>query len=180
MEKPATSPDEIRIDTPLGPLAVVLDAAGVLHAARFVDAAAPASQRPLRPAETELRARLAAYFDGELAAVQGLMVAPAGTAFQTAVWGELRRTRPGETLSYGALAGRLGLPAHRAARAVGAANAANPIALVIPCHRVIAADGRPLGYAWGVARKRWLLRHEAAHAGTTPHGDAGPADAPRG
>ena len=86
--------------------------------------------------------------------------APRGTAFQLAVWAALRAIPAGSTLSYGALAARLGRPA--AVRAVGAANGANPIALFVPCHRVIAADGTLWGYGGGLERKRWLLAHEGA------------------
>jgi O-6-methylguanine DNA methyltransferase len=106
---------------------------------------------------------LDAYFAGELAALDGLPVATAGTAFQRSVWRALRAIGAGETLSYGGLATRLGRPS--ASRAVGLANGANPIAIVVPCHRVIGADGSLTGYAGGVERKRWLLRHEAEHPG---------------
>lgn len=155
---------EVRLATPVGCFVATLDPAGALRAARFVDGdAAPPARAEGRHA-AELRTRLAGYFDGDLAALQALPVAPGGTTFQARVWAALRGTVPGRTLSYAALAVQLGLPGHAAARAVGAANAANPIALVVPCHRVIASDGRLLGYAWGVARKRWLLQHEAEHA----------------
>lgn len=155
---------EVFAATPAGRFVAAIDEAGVLHAARFdAGAAAPPDRGEGRPA-AELRARLAAYFDGDLAAVRDLPVAPRGTDFQARVWAALRRSEPGRTMSYRDLAQQLGLPGPAAARAVGAANAANPVALVIPCHRVIAADGRLLGYAWGVQRKRWLLQHEAAAA----------------
>ncbi|HEY7724060.1 MAG TPA: methylated-DNA--[protein]-cysteine S-methyltransferase, partial [Anaeromyxobacteraceae bacterium] len=83
-----------------------------------------------------------------------------GTPFQLRVWRTLRAIPPGSTLGYGELASRIGRPG--AARAVGAANGANPIALFVPCHRVLAADGTPWGYGGGLARKRWLLTHEGA------------------
>lgn len=104
--------------------------------------------------------RLAAYFAGDLGALDGVVVDAHGTPFQRRVWAALRRIPPGETVSYQTLARRIGAPA--AVRAVGAANGANPIAIVVPCHRVIGADGRLAGYAGGVDRKRWLLTHERA------------------
>ena len=104
--------------------------------------------------------RLARYFDGRLDAIDDLPVDPGGTPFQRRVWSALRRLPCGATRSYGALAAGLGKPA--ASRAVGLANGANPIAIVIPCHRVIGSDGALTGYAGGIARKRWLLEHEGA------------------
>ncbi|MEO8602436.1 MAG: methylated-DNA--[protein]-cysteine S-methyltransferase [bacterium] len=107
-----------------------------------------------------LRARLDAYFAGDLTALDAIAVEPAGTDFQRAVWTALRRVPAGATVSYSALAGSIGAPS--AVRAVGAANGANPIWLVIPCHRAIGADGSLTGYAGGLDRKRWLLDHEGA------------------
>lgn len=98
------------------------------------------------------------YFAGELVALDHVAIAPAGTAFQKAVWNELRKVRPGESLSYAELADRLGRP--RAVRAVGQANAKNPLAIVVPCHRVVSSDGSLGGYAWGAQRKAFLLEHE--------------------
>ena len=103
---------------------------------------------------------LAAYFAGDLRALEGLAVDPGGTPFQRAVWDALGRIPPGETVSYRTLARAIGRPA--AVRAVGAANGANPVGLVVPCHRVIGADGSLTGYAGGLHRKRWLLAHEAS------------------
>ncbi len=102
--------------------------------------------------------RVRAYFDGALDALDGAPVDPGGTPFQQQVWSALRRVRRGSTASYAQLAREIGRPA--SARAVGAANARNPVALAIPCHRVIGADGSLTGYAGGVERKRWLLAHE--------------------
>ena len=102
--------------------------------------------------------RVRAFFEGDLRAFDGLPVEPEGTPFQRAVWALLREIPPGQTRTYGELAARLG----SAARAVGAANAANPIALAIPCHRVVAKGGALCGYAWGEGRKLWLLQHESA------------------
>jgi methylated-DNA-[protein]-cysteine S-methyltransferase len=107
----------------------------------------------------DLDARLRAYFAGDLATLSGVEVELAGTAFQRRVWSALRGIPPGQTTSYGALARSIG--ATRAARAVGAANGANPLWLLVPCHRAIGADGRLTGYAGGVERKRWLLAHES-------------------
>ena len=104
------------------------------------------------------RAALAAYFDGELDALARVAVATGGTPFQRRVWRALRAIESGRTTTYGQLARRLRRP--EAARAVGLANGANPIAIVVPCHRVIGANGALTGYAGGLARKRWLLRHE--------------------
>ncbi len=104
-----------------------------------------------------LRDELEAYFAGELVRFE-VEVAPEGTAFQQRVWRALRAIPFGATDSYGAVARRLGAP--KASRAVGAANARNPIAIVIPCHRVIGQDGSLTGYAFGVDNKRWLLEHE--------------------
>ena len=104
--------------------------------------------------------RLAAYFGGDLAVLDRVAVDAGGTAFQRRVWAALRSIPPGETVSYQTLAQRIGAPA--AVRAVGAANGANPVAIVVPCHRVIGADGRLTGYAGGIERKRWLLAHERA------------------
>lgn len=107
-----------------------------------------------------LRAALSRYFAGELQALDALAVELNGTAFQKQVWQALRRIPPGSTISYAELARRIGEPA--AVRAVGAANGANPVALVVPCHRVIGSDGSLTGYGGGLERKRWLLDHEHA------------------
>lgn len=103
---------------------------------------------------------LEAYFAGEIAALDQLTVATGGTDFQRAVWAALRRIPAGETTSYGRLAATIGRP--KAIRAVGAANGANPIAIVVPCHRVIGANAALTGFAGGLERKRWLLEHEGA------------------
>ena len=103
---------------------------------------------------------LSAYFAGVPTDFAALTLDPRGTPFQLRVWQELRRIPWGQTISYGELARRVGNP--KASRAVGQANAVNPIPLIIPCHRVIAADGSLGGYSSGLDRKRWLLRHEGA------------------
>ena len=107
-----------------------------------------------------LAARLRAYFDGDLRALDTIPADPAGTPFQQAVWSALRAIPVGTTVSYSELAGGLGRP--DAVRAVASANAHNPVAVVIPCHRVIGADGSLTGYGGGLHRKQWLLAHEQA------------------
>jgi len=108
------------------------------------------------------RARLEAYFDGELDTLESVPVDVEGTPFQQIVWAALRAIPAGQRRTYGELAAAMGR-AH-AARAVGAANARNPVSLVIPCHRVVEAGGRLGGYGGGLDRKRWLLGHEAGAA----------------
>lgn len=100
-----------------------------------------------------------AYFGGDLTAFDELPFDTAGTEFQRLVWRTLRSIPPGTTLSYGALAQRIGRSA-AASRAVGHANSQNPISIMLPCHRVIGANARLTGYAGGLHRKEWLLRHE--------------------
>ena len=119
---------------------------------RAADSAAPPSAA---------HAALAAYFAGDVSALDGIETATGGTAFQQEVWAALRRIAPGETTSYGALALALGRP--KAVRAVGAANGANPVSLVAPCHRVVGGGGALTGYAGGLHRKSWLLEHERRH-----------------
>lgn len=102
---------------------------------------------------------LEAYFAGELGSIEKIVCRSEGTPFQQSVWTALRTIPAGKTLSYSGLATRIGKPA--AVRAVGLANGANPISVVVPCHRVIGANGALTGYGGGIERKRWLLRHEA-------------------
>ncbi len=106
------------------------------------------------------RAALLAYFDGDFDAIADMPTATNGTEFQRQVWDALRRIPAGQTVSYGGLATAIGRPA--AIRAVGLANGSNPIAIVVPCHRVIGADASLTGYGGGLERKRWLLTHERA------------------
>ena len=110
-------------------------------------------------------APLVRYFAGDLDALESVDTHCGGTDFQRRVWGALRTIAPGETRSYAALARQIGRAS--AVRAVGAANGANPIAIVAPCHRVIGADGSLTGYGGGVERKRWLLAHEAKDRNST-------------
>ena len=106
----------------------------------------------------QAREQLEAYFAGELRAFT-LPLRARGTPFQQQVWQALTRIPYGETTSYGAIAAQIGMPG--SARAVGAANGQNPIAIVVPCHRVIGANGSLVGYGGGLERKTWLLSHEA-------------------
>lgn len=158
-----------RVPSPIGPLRLVCND-DILIALDFDDHEArmrtllrryhgsvtPADGR----APSAVRRALEAYFAGDLAAPERLRVdRTAGTPFQRSVWQALRALPAGTTTTYGALAARLGRPT--ASRAVGAANGANPIAIVVPCHRVIGANGALTGFGGGIARKAWLLRHEA-------------------
>jgi methylated-DNA-[protein]-cysteine S-methyltransferase len=160
-----------RIRTPLGQALLVTDESHRLRALDWEDHA-PRMLRLLRlhygsttsledgRAPGSTRAALEAYFAGGLEQLDGIACHMGGTPFQRAVWAALRAIPPGRTMSYGALAAALGLP--RAVRAVGRANGANPISVVVPCHRVVGADGSLAGYGGGLERKRWLLMHEGA------------------
>ncbi len=105
-----------------------------------------------------VRDRLQAYLSGEFASLDALPLNPGGTPFQQQVWFALRSIPPGTVITYGELAKQIGKPT--ASRAVGMANSLNPIAIVLPCHRVVGANGSLTGYAGGLQRKRWLLHHE--------------------
>lgn len=109
-----------------------------------------------------LSAALARYFKGDLKAIDKLATDTGGTEFQRKIWRELRRIPCGKTISYAELAKRIGKPA--AIRAAGLANGANPVSIVIPCHRVIGSGGSLTGYGGGIHRKQWLLAHEHAIA----------------
>jgi methylated-DNA-[protein]-cysteine S-methyltransferase len=117
------------------------------------------------PVLARTRDQLREYFEGERR-VFDLPLAPRGTAFQERVWRALRAIPFGKTRSYAAIAAAIGQPS--AMRAVGAANGKNPIAIIVPCHRVIGADGSLTGFGGGLPRKRWLLRHEGAESGELP------------
>ena len=125
----------------------------------LVRALGPFTRRPVADA-AGAATRLARYFDGELAVLDEQAVRMLGTDFQREVWTALRAIPAGETRSYAALANSLGKP--DAVRAVAAANGANPLAVFVPCHRVIAANGTLWGYGGGLPMKQWLLRHEGA------------------
>ena len=157
-----------RFDTPLGEMVAVTDEAGCLRALDWVShrdrmdrllAMQPDYRAPVGSAATVIGSSVQRYFNGDLEALIGLAVAVFGTAFQQNVWRALRTLPPAQTITYRTLAGQIGRPA--AIRAAGAANGANPISIVVPCHRVIGSDGRLTGYGGGIARKQWLLAHEA-------------------
>jgi len=109
---------------------------------------------------SESRRRVEAYFSGEVRAVDSIQVDVHGTGFQREVWAALRTIAAGATQSYRQLAQRIGRP--KATRAVGLANSQNPVAIIQPCHRVIGTNSKLTGYAGGLDRKAWLLRHEGA------------------
>ena len=147
-----------RLDSPVGVLTVVSND-GRLVRIDFGDTRdSHAPPTTATPVDDDIVARLGAYFDGDLTAIDTIEVAVGGTAFQRNVWLMLRQIPAGQTWSYTQLASAVGTPT--AVRAVGAANGANPIPLVLPCHRVIGRDGRLVGYGGGLERKQWLLAHE--------------------
>ena len=120
----------------------------------------------------DFKSKLEAYFSGDCAAVNDLNVSTGGTEFQARVWQALREIPSGQTMSYGALAAKLDKPG--ASRAVGMINGLNPISIVLPCHRVIGANGSLTGYAGGLERKKWLLKHEGVKLkGSGPRVDSG-------
>jgi O-6-methylguanine DNA methyltransferase len=157
-----------RLGTPIGTLLLVSDEDGRVRALDFGDCEA----RMLRllkahygdttlasaPAPAAVRRALDAYFAFDLTAIDDIPVATGGTPFQRTVWAALRRIPAGITTSYGAVAAIIGRPS--AMRAVGLAVGSNPVAVIVPCHRVIGADHSLAGYAGGLPRKRWLLEHE--------------------
>lgn len=172
----ARLPGQLSLDryaTPMGDLLLASDAAGCL---RMVDLKGDEAftTRYLRGrygasvelvwhrAPVDVRRLLDEYFDGRLAALDEIACEADGTPFQKEVWQALRKIPAGQTLSYGALAAQIGRP--NAMRAVGLANGTNPIPIVIPCHRVIGANGTLTGYGGGLERKRWLLAHEGRFA----------------
>jgi methylated-DNA-[protein]-cysteine S-methyltransferase len=154
------------IDSPVGPLLLAADDDGALTHLLFGDEARPAALGAGVRADPAPFAALVAQLDEYFAGARRVFdvpLAPAGTPFQREAWTALRTIPYGETRSYGAQAAAIGRP--RASRAVGAANGRNPIAIVVPCHRVVGADGTLTGYGGGVATKRWLLAHEQQRAG---------------
>jgi methylated-DNA-[protein]-cysteine S-methyltransferase len=163
-----------RIDTPIGELLLVADGGGKLRALDWADY----EERMLRllrlhygnngftlvPAHNPhgLRDTLERYFAGDVGAIDEIAVETAGTSFQRSVWKALRNIPGGSVISYGQLARQIDRP--NAVRAVGLANGSNPIGIVVPCHRVIGANGSLTGYGGGLDRKRWLLDHEQRYA----------------
>jgi methylated-DNA-[protein]-cysteine S-methyltransferase len=178
------------VDTPAGAirLAVAVDDAGErVVAAAFTDHFDRVASRVRTrfadarwvEGETDAATSVRRYVAGDLEAVDGLAVDATGTPFQERVWAALRTIPAGETRSYAQLAAQIGSPG--AVRAVGTANGANPVWLLVPCHRVVRSDGTVGGYGGGPDRKQWLLDHERAVDGTdvTPrndrfHGNVGP------
>jgi methylated-DNA-[protein]-cysteine S-methyltransferase len=148
------------LDSPIGALLLTGDGEAVTGIWMQSHRSEWKRTKTLRRDDTALaaaRAQLAGYFAGERVAFD-LPLAPEGTSFQRKVWSALCEIPYGETISYGELARRIGQPT--AARAVGLANGSNPLPIVVPCHRVIGADGSLTGFGGGIERKRWLLAHE--------------------
>ncbi|MET4386795.1 methylated-DNA-[protein]-cysteine S-methyltransferase [Bradyrhizobium sp. F1.4.3] len=157
-----------RLVTPIGIALLVIDAEGALRALDWEDYehrmrellrlhyGAVALSDHHAPAS--MRAALSGYFDGDLAQLSAIAWRIAGTSFQQKVWTALAQIPAGTTMSYGALAAKIDMP--KAIRAVGHANGSNPISVVLPCHRLIGANGSLVKYGGGLERKRWLLRHE--------------------
>lgn len=154
------------VESPIGPLTAAERAGRVCllhfgHDDRDIDLlfdrwypGEPRARQPL-PGVCALLAR---YFDGELGVLDTIAVELNGTPFQKKAWHALRRIPAGSTISYAQLAKRIGEPG--AVRAVGSANGANPVAVIVPCHRVIGSNGTLTGYGGGLDRKQWLLAHE--------------------
>jgi methylated-DNA-[protein]-cysteine S-methyltransferase len=196
------------IESPVGKLLVVTDHRGCVYAIDFVDyrsrmdrlltrywgshrlcgggsshdrapgGGSPSEAAPSEAALSEAAQRLQAYFAGSLSAIDSIETCWGGSPFQQKVWRVLRTIPCGETVSYGWIAKELGMPS--AARAVGLANGSNPIAIVVPCHRVIGSNRKLTGYAGGLERKQWLLDHEADSATAfTRRFDTWPARAER-
>jgi len=157
-----------RLATPIGVALLVTDSDGVLRALDWeefeprmkdllrLQYGAVALQGGRSP--KELRTALSGYFKGDLDRLNAIKWRVAGTPFQQKVWKALPKVPAGTTLSYGALAAKLKMP--KAVRAVGHANGSNPISVVLPCHRLIGANGSLVKYGGGLERKRWLLKHE--------------------
>jgi methylated-DNA-[protein]-cysteine S-methyltransferase len=143
----------VQIETPIGWFRCHSEA-GVVSEARFVDT--PGTRRE----DERLAEVLAGYFAGDVDAITDVRVAASGTSFQQRVWSALREIPAGRTASYVEIAREIGTPG--ASRAVGTANASNPVGVIVPCHRVVRADGSIGGYGFGIERKRWLLEHERA------------------
>lgn len=169
MTKPSTTLYWHEIGTPIGPVLLAGDGVQLTHI-HFQSGSHPlrppshwcAAADPFGPAIEQLQG----YFSGQRRTFE-LLLAPAGTAFQHRVWQALCHIPYGETISYGELARRIGNP--RASRAVGLANGANPLPIVVPCHRVIGANGALTGFGGGLPIKRALLALEGALPGELPY-----------
>jgi len=151
------------VDSPIDPLLLVGDETGLRELQMAPHEPPPSAERD-DEALAPVAAQLADYFAGRRLAFD-LPLAPVGTAFQQKVWLALREIPYGRTTTYGQIAVDLGQPT--ASRAVGLANGRNPIAVIVPCHRVIGANGSLTGFGGGLPRKRWLLEHERAVLGAT-------------
>lgn len=161
-----------RVSTPIGFMLIAVDSEARLRALDWSDYedrmhrllrlhyGVGGSELIAGRAPATVREPLERYVAGEISAIDAISVHTGGTQFQREVWAALRAIPVGETTSYSALAAKIGRPA--AVRAVGMANGANPVGVVVPCHRVIGANGALAGFAGGVERKRWLLMHEGA------------------
>jgi methylated-DNA-[protein]-cysteine S-methyltransferase len=166
-----------RLDTPIGTALLVTDVKGVLRAVDFSDYESRmlkllrihyrAFELDATAAPARVEAAFDKYFAGDLYALNDVECETNGTEFQRRIWQTLRAIPVGQTTTYGELAHRLGLA--NAARAVGLANGANPLAIIVPCHRLIGADGNLTGYAGGLHRKRWLLDHERSRVPVKEH-----------
>lgn len=152
------------LQTPLGTFTLVGDERGLsaIHfPGRLASEVAALRESSRHPALRVAAAQLSEYFEGRRRSFT-LRLAPEGTGFQRSVWRALEEIPFGETRSYSEIAHRIGRPT--ATRAVGAANGRNPLPIVVPCHRVIGADGSMTGFAGGLRLKRWLLAHEAGQS----------------
>ncbi|HJP96963.1 MAG TPA: methylated-DNA--[protein]-cysteine S-methyltransferase [Rhodanobacteraceae bacterium] len=152
------------IDTPIGPLLLVGDGGGLVWIGLPRDGAAQAAPPDAEPGKAKLHPaarEFEEYFAGTRQQFD-VPLHPSGTPFQLEVWGALLAIPYGETVSYADIARRIRRP--RAVRAVGAANGANPLSIIVPCHRVIGSHGDLVGYGGGLPIKRWLLAHERRHA----------------
>lgn len=143
-----------------GPTLIALEFGDVEHRLMPMLRARFGAVPPLEPVDemAAIAPAVRAYFKGDIRAIDGLTTDGGGTEFQQSAWSALRRIPPGEVRSYAEMAALLGRP--NAARAVGSANALNPISLVVPCHRLVGSKGALTGYGGGIERKRWLLEHE--------------------
>ncbi len=160
------------LTSPLGAMLLATDEHGHVRALEFAERLSRL-HRNLReqygtyeliagPAPTPVAEALQVYFEGHLDALDMIEVATAGTEQQQSAWAALRRIPAGQTTTYGAIGKAMSINDWRAAVDAGSAVGANPIAIIVPCHRVLGKGGDLKGYAWGLRRKRWLLEHEKA------------------
>ena len=156
------------IETPIGEFRIVSSSLGLCDADwldRWEEKEQRLKKRFAKPIYKDhsdphrVGTKLRKYFAGDAGALTGIALDAFGTEFQHSVWNSMQSIKPGKTLSYGKLAEKIRRP--KASRAVGRASASNPIALVVPCHRVVGSTGAVTGYAGGVWRKQWLLEHES-------------------